>query len=351
MRRCAIVSFRLGGTDGVSIEAEKWGLALVDLGFEVTTVAGEGPVDVLVEGLGIGGGTPTAAALDDAIGDAELVVVENVCSLPLNPGAARAVAIACRGRPAILHHHDLPWQRSGSHHCAPPTDPLWRHVTINELSRHELSRRGIEATTIYNRFDTNAMPGQRDQTRVRLGVGTGERLVLQPTRAIGRKNVAGGVSLAERLGASFWLPGPVEDGYGPELEKILARARCPVLREPVPLKGPWSMADAYAAADVVVLPSSWEGFGNPTLEAAVHKRPLCVGHFPVARELVTFGFRWFPLDDSGQIDRWLDMPDAGLLDHNWTVADRHFSLRDLPTCLAAVIESKASTPPLLTPGY
>ena len=52
----AIVSFRLGGTDGVSIEAGKWAWALGRLGFEVVTVAGSGPVDRLVPGLSMGPG-------------------------------------------------------------------------------------------------------------------------------------------------------------------------------------------------------------------------------------------------------------------------------------------------------
>ncbi len=45
MTTCAIVSFRLGLTDGVSIVADSWAEALDRLGFDVVTVAGEGPVD------------------------------------------------------------------------------------------------------------------------------------------------------------------------------------------------------------------------------------------------------------------------------------------------------------------
>ena len=44
------MSFRLGLTDGVSIVAESWRQALDDLGFDVVTVAGEGPV---AAGLGM----------------------------------------------------------------------------------------------------------------------------------------------------------------------------------------------------------------------------------------------------------------------------------------------------------
>jgi glycosyltransferase involved in cell wall biosynthesis len=336
----ALLSFRLGGTDGVSIESAKWRWALEALGFEVITVAGAGPVDHLVPGLAMAAGEPPVRReIERATEGADLVVIENLCSLPLNPGAAEVVAQTCAGRPAILHHHDLAWQRPGLGTDPPPDDPAWRHVTINELSRRELAGHGIEATTIYNCFDTAAPAGQRDGTRSALGVQLHERLFLQPTRALPRKNVPGGLALAHRLGATYWLLGPAEDGYGPELDRLLADAEGPVLRGPPPSTAAPSTADAYAACDLVLLPSTWEGFGNPALESAVHRRPLCIGPYPVAQELARFGFEWFGLDDPDRIDKWLAGPDASVLEHNWDLADTHFSLRTLPERLGAVLST------------
>lgn len=336
----AIVSFRLGGTDGVAIEAAKWQWALRQMGFEVVTVAGEGPVDHLLPGLAIGASDPpTYGEIESALRSADLVVVENLCSLPLNPAAAAVLGDVLRSRRAVMHHHDLPWQREQTSAMPPPPDdPAWLHVTVNELSRRELAARGITATEILNCFDTDAPLGEREQTRKRLGVREGELVVLQPTRAIPRKNVQGGIDLARELGALYWLLGPAEDGYGPELEHLIASAQVPVLRGFPPGAPRSSMADAYAACDVVAMPSVWEGFGNPSVESAIHRRPLAIGPYPVALELEAFGFRWFRVGQPDPLSEWLRRPDGALLEGNLKVARECFSLADLPGRLGRLMD-------------
>ncbi|HZN16492.1 MAG TPA: glycosyltransferase family 4 protein [Acidimicrobiales bacterium] len=326
-----IVSFRLGGTDGVSIESAKWADALRTLGYEITTMAGAGVADIIDPRLAIGAVGPKHVSLPPA----DVVIVENLLSLvSLNPWAARSVARALRGRRAVIRHHDLVWQRPQYADWSEPVndDPAWRHVTINDLSRRQLADRGIEATTIYNAFDCDPPAGARDETRRRLGVAPNEILLLHPTRAIPRKNVPGALAVAESLGASYWLLGGAEDGYGPELERLLARTTARVIRTPA------SVTDAYAACDVVGLPSDWEGFGNPTVESATHRKPLAVGRYPVAEELAAFGFRWFSADDPAPLAAWLADPDPSLLEHNAAVARRHFNVDDLPARLAPILQ-------------
>ncbi|MHB1518665.1 MAG: glycosyltransferase family protein [Acidimicrobiales bacterium] len=356
----------------MAVEAAKWRDALGHLGYATVTIAGCGPVDRLLPGLEMGASEPpTDRELQGALVDADLVVVENLCSLPLNVAAAAAVARVLAGRPAILHHHDLPWQRPEFlEHPPPPTDRCWSHVTINELSRRQLAAREIAATTVYNSFPTKSCtagsradqpstagdaPGgagarsrppavptdgrgdRRMLVRTALGVGHDRCLVLQPTRAISRKNVAGGVAAAVELDATYWLLGPPEDGYEAELRTIVAEANCPVVLGPPPDVAEFTVRDAYAACDVVTLPSTWEGFGNPSVESAVYRRPLIVGPYPVAAELASFGFEWFPLDEVARLKEWRKHADGGLLDRNESVADTHFSIGDLPVRLAAVL--------------
>ncbi|MEZ5136870.1 MAG: glycosyltransferase family 4 protein [Acidimicrobiales bacterium] len=342
MTTCAIVSFRLGLTDGVSIVADTWAEALEAFGFEVVTVAGDGPVDRLVPGLAIDAAAPPPLGeVEDALADADLVVVENLCTIPLNLPAARAVAGTLRGRPAILHHHDPAWQRPHLAHITelPPTDPAWRHVTINDLTVAELAARGILAVRIYNGFDTTPRPGDRTGVRARLGVAGDELLLAHPVRAIERKGVPAALALCEALGATYWLLGGAEDGYGPELERLLAGARCRVVRHALP-HGP----DIYAAPDAIVFPSTWEGFGNPPIEAAIARLPVAVGNYPVGRELRALGFEWFDADDPSQLGAFLAAPDPALLDANAAVAAAHFSLERMAESLRDLLDAAGWLP-------
>ncbi len=332
---CAFVSFRLGLTDGVSVVAQHWKDAVTTLGFDSFTVAGEGPVDRTVAGLEIGAAVPPDVdAVREALADADLIVVENLCSIPLNLAAAHAVAEVCRGRPTVMHHHDPPCQRT---HCAhltelPVDDPAWRHVVINELTRHEFADRGLHATRIYNGFPTRTMVGTAPHIRAELDIATDEIVLAHPVRAIPRKDVPTALAMTEAIGGTYWLWGPAEDGYDDELATMLAAARCRVIHgapdvEPIEL---------YRAATAVLFPSTWEGFGNPPVEAALHGLPAAVGPYPVADELRALGFRWFPTDDHRPLQAHLANPDLALIEHNRRIAHDHLSLDAMTDAIRAL---------------
>ena len=361
-----MVSFRLGGTDGVSIVADTWIGALHRLGYEVRTIAGEGEVDVCLPDLAIGRWPDGAAGLHGpkaateteidrltdqlraALRDIDLVIVENLGSLPMNLPAAVAMARVCAGRPTVWHHHDLPWQRDRYADVTelPPQevtpDLWWRHVTINDLTRDEFTERSIPATTIRNGFDVHAAMGDRDTERQRLGFTDGELVMVHPVRAIERKNVPEALAIADRIGATYWLTGPAEEGYADELEGLLADARrrgVKVVHEPS-----GSLADMYAASDVVVFPSTWEGFGNPPIDAAIHRRPAIVGHYPVSEELRGLGFEWFDPEHLEVFEAWMADPDPSLLDRNRAVVESTLSLESLDRALADLLDGAGWRP-------
>jgi glycosyltransferase involved in cell wall biosynthesis len=240
----------------------------------------------------------------------------------------------------LLHHHDLPWQRAAFAAAPPPPDdPAWCHVVINEQSRRELARHGISAVKLHNMFDPNPPLGEREDARAALGVGPTKTLVVQPTRAIARKGVGQAIALAEALDADYWLVGPTEEGYGATLDGLLGRTAAKVHRGLLPelMSATTGIEHAYAAADVIAFPTTAEGFGNPPVEAALHRRPAAVGPYPVADELRALGFRWFDARRPHTVANWLSAPDQDLLEHNAAVARQHLNLEELPGRLSALL--------------
>ena len=346
------LSYRLGGLDGVAVEARKWEQALAELGFGVRRVAGE-----LVDGLRPGdaslpflaidpvdGSRPAPDELEATLEGADLVIVENLCSLPLNPDAsALAADVLSRHRgPVLFHHHDLPWQRPGLY--TPPGIPPRRaqsvHVTINDHSREQLENRGFPAVTVRNAFDLEPRRGDRHATREACGFDAGDVVLLQPTRAIPRKNVPAAVAFANRVAellpqrvVRFWITGPAEDRYDDAFSLALAQAQVPVRVGRAP-----TVADAYAACDLVVYPSTWEGFGNPVVESIAHRRPIVVGSYPVLDELRAFGVELLSIDDPAGAIRHVREPDVEMLERNVERVRPHCSVEQLPARLAAVLD-------------
>jgi glycosyltransferase involved in cell wall biosynthesis len=339
---CAVVSFRLGGTDGVSIVAESWILALEALGFDVVTVAGEGPVDRSVTGLEIvAGDPPDRDAVATALADCDLVIVENLLTIPMNLPASMVVAEVLHGRPALLHHHDPPWQRDRYRDvdALPVDDPAWRHVTINQRTARELQARGIDATTIYNGFDVEPAPGDRQRTRQAFEIPSDEIVVMHPVRAIERKAIPVALELAEQLHATYWLTGPAEEGFDAALDRLLSKATTRTIHAPIA-----DLDDLYAAADVIAFPSTWEGFGNPPIEASIRRRPVAIGTYSVLDEILDLGFAWLDVTDPASVGDFLASPDDEVLARNRAIARQHFSTERMTERIAAVLRDAGWLP-------
>jgi mannosylglucosylglycerate synthase len=347
-----VVSFRLGGADGVAVEARKWAWALGELGFHVRRVAGaiedDGrPDDTVLPGISIeAADSETTPPIDDktvaaALEGADLVIVDNLCSLPLNVEAAWSVARVAgehHGR-VLFRHHDLPWQRRHLAHLGddlPPRIDGALHATINLRSRRELEARGYaSAITVHNFFDLDPPPGARAATRAQFGFAGDDFVMLQPSRAIERKNVPGAIRLATHLApimanrnVQLWISGPAEDGYGDTLARLVERSEVPVT-----IGRAATAADAYAACDLVTFPSTWEGFGNPVIESIAARRACVAFPYPVLAEILAAGVRCFSTEQPDLLIRFLAEPEGRretYFDVNLRRARVSFSLADLP---------------------
>ena len=207
-----MVSYRLGGADGVAVEARKWEWALHELGFDVRRVAGEfddglRPDDAWLPFLAIdpvdGEHARTRRARRRRSPGADLVVVENLCSLPINPDASTLTA-------DVLAEHDGPRgvppprpslaarrarrrppasRRTGRTRCTSRST-----TTRASSSRTAASRRSRSAT----RSTSIRRAATATRTRAAFGFAADDLVLLQPTRAIPRKNVPAAIEFADR---------------------------------------------------------------------------------------------------------------------------------------------------------
>ena len=244
--------YKVGGTDGVSLEMDKWKHALERLGHTVLLCGGD---------LGVGDGYLIEELYhhrDDAERMArnlfyelrdysngmalrrdifalsrviekkliafieerhiDLLIPNNIWSIGANQAAAIAFTNVVRKLhiSAIGHHHDFHWEsfRGMRATCPeaqriidqylPPVDPLISHVVINSFARDELQQRcGAASTIVPNMFDFSGPDWRIDNYnrdfRSKIGVGENDVLVLQATRVVPRKGIELAVDLVKRL--------------------------------------------------------------------------------------------------------------------------------------------------------
>ena len=238
----ALCHFRVGETDGVSLEMDKWKIELEKLGHKVYLLAGstgstEGYVipelhykspennkfvknaykvledykdgDELEEAI-MAYAKKIEAGLEIFVKkyNIDILVPNNIWSLGwgLPAGiafnhAAKKLNVKC-----IAHNHDFHWERVrySNPTCNnitkllneyfPPEDDLFKHAVINDIARREmLKRKDIKATIVPNVFDFKAQFWKIDNYnkdfRKTIGIDKNDILVLQGTRIAERKAI------------------------------------------------------------------------------------------------------------------------------------------------------------------
>lgn len=339
------VSTRFAGTDGVSLETEKWARIFEKEGLTCYYFAGELDRDPkycqLVDEAHFQ--HPSIKAINQECFGAQqrdrsltrkiqeikrdlkdqlyafidkfnidLLVAENCLTIPMNVplGIALTEVISETGINTIAHHHDFYWERQQFmlnsiweylNMAFPPHLPSIQHVAINTSGDNQLSlRTGISATIIPNVMDfENPQPPVDDyasDVREALGLKNYELLVLQPTRVVKRKGIEHAIEFLNRLGARAKLvishaSGDEGHDYEKRIWEYSQLMEVDTIfvsdiigdKRGVTSDGRkiYTLDDIYPHADLVTYPSNFEGFGNAFLEAIYFRKPILVNNYSI----------------------------------------------------------------------
>jgi glycosyltransferase involved in cell wall biosynthesis len=269
------------------------------------------------------------AHLREAVGDADVLIAHNVCSLNKNLALTAAVHnLTGDHLQVILWHHDLAWttpRYRDELHDGYPWDLLrqaWpgaRQVTVSEARQEEIAELfqigENEITVIPNGVDVASFhklePRSRELIR-QLDLLVASPLLLLPVRVTPRKNIELALHVCANLLPHFPDTKLVVTGpLGPHnpanviyFEKLTAlRAELHLdgvvhfLAEITPeyLPDP-VISDFYHFADALFLPSREEGFGIPVLEAGLAGLPIFCSDIPPLRTLGSSNATYFSPD-------------------------------------------------------
>jgi glycosyltransferase involved in cell wall biosynthesis len=343
--RVGFISTRLAGTDGVSLETEKWTKILEGMGHECFYFAGESdrPESHSIVAPEAHFNHPDITAINHDLFDDQtrsskttglvhsirfhlkqhlyqfittfdinLLIIENALSIPMNIplGLAITELIAETNIPTIAHHHDFSWERSrfavtsGEDYLRaafPPTLPSIHHVVINSFGARQLAlRTGARSMLIPNVMDFEQKPAGLDDYGLRLrdalGIGSDEALILQPTRIVPRKRIELAIELTHRLGERATLvithqSGDEGSAYEKRLHEDAELLGASVIfgaeivnhrrHELDNGRQVFSLKDAYQQSDLVTYPSTIEGFGNAFLETIYYCRPIVISAYEI----------------------------------------------------------------------
>jgi glycosyltransferase involved in cell wall biosynthesis len=345
VKNVGFISTRIAGTDGVSLELEKWANIFEKLGLTCFYFAGEldrppersylveeahftHPEIKAVYNKSFGILTRDrsiskkiyhlAIKLKDDLYDfvkkfdIDLIIPQNALTIPLNIplGIALTEFIAETHIQTIAHHHDFYWERDRFMVNAvsdylkmafPPVLPSIEQVVINSVADTQLSlRTGISGHIIPNVMDFDNPPPPPDEytfdVRQALGIEEDELFVLQPTRVVQRKGIEHAIELIHRLGRKAKLVishASGDEGYDYEqrlkeysklmnVNTIFVSDIINEERGTTPDgRKVYTLEDIYPYADLVTYPSTFEGFGNAFLETLYFKKPIVVNTYSI----------------------------------------------------------------------
>lgn len=394
-----MVSTRFAGLDGVSLEAAKVADALSEHGTIFAWFAGElgegfspGMVDQAAHFEGTANQEIQAAAfgatdtpglverIDSAADEllrslrrfverysVDVLVAQNALAIPMQLplGVALTRLIDETGVPVVAHHHDFSWERDRFSvctvpeivgRCFPPIAPNLAHVVINQDARDELRRRtGVEAFLLPNVMDFEQGPvhvGDGDAFRRQAGLGSDDVVLLQPTRVIERKGIELTIDLAAGLAdpsvrVVITHEADLAEDYWENLQRRASNLGVG-LHLVSAGGGASSLADAYAASDLVCFPSLYEGFGNALLEAFFYRRPVFVNRYSVyQRDIAPAGVQCIEIDGEvtdaavAQAERWLSDPrgSAEAVERNYEIGLKRYSYRVVREVFGEAFES------------
>ncbi len=340
-----MISTRLAGVDGVSLETAKVATALEAMGHTCYYCAGEfddnARPGLLVPEMHFTDRTAreiqhdafftskpppelyarTYASADYLRGEIEqfideyhidVLVPQNASCIPMNIALGVAIADVVRRRHmlALFHHHDFYWERDRFinndiqdilNYAFPPNLQTGVHMVISTVMQRRLAAfRGIDALYLPNVFDFDTPPPQPDDYantfRAELGLSDEDLIVLQPTRIVRRKGIEKAVELVRKLDDPRLIllitgyEGDEPGEYGAWLREEAERAgiRYRFIGDYVDAQRGerdghrvYNLWDVYPHAHFITYPSTYEGFGNALLETVYFRKPFVVHTYPV----------------------------------------------------------------------
>ncbi|MFW5695492.1 MAG: glycosyl transferase family 1 [Alkalispirochaeta sp.] len=263
--RIAIVSGKLGGVDGVSLEVDKWISVLQDLGHVVFTVAGSytqplasvpreqqftledlrfdsefqrhmelqvfphmsrrpphpsgNELRQLIEQIETRG-RELGEMVHDLVQEhhIDVLIGQNTNAMPMTilGGVAMYYVATTRRVATIFHHHDFWWERSRFsnsrietllNRIMPPVDLGLEHVVISSYAAHILaSLKRVRPHIIPNCEDFHTpvvFDEYNSDFRRDFGFADTDLLIVQPTRIVPRKRIEDSVALVGRLALRY----------------------------------------------------------------------------------------------------------------------------------------------------